>query len=144
MIKANQIGGIISRLRSLLTRKHKAYLVALFFLTLLLSLIETIGVSVIMPFISVASTPAILEKGRFHAIYAFFGFESVDNFIIAFGVAIVIFYIIRSAYNVIYTYILNRFALGTYRYLAKILYGRFLAIPYKVYTGKIHRNYCRA
>ncbi|MDR2842604.1 MAG: hypothetical protein LBV52_05330, partial [Spirochaetaceae bacterium] len=135
-LKIKHVGEIISKLRSLLSKKQKAYLLVLFFLTLVLSLIETIGVSIIMPFITVASNPGVLERGRYHIIFSFLGFTSEYKFIIVFGIGIIVFYVLRSVYNVVYTYILNRFALGTYTNLAKRIYLKYLAMPYKKYLAK--------
>ena len=126
----------VSRLRILLLRKHKLRLITLLFMTLLLSIIETFGISVIMPFISVASTPDMLDRGRYNAVFRFLGFTSKDSFIFCFGIGIIAFYIFRAAYNVFYTYIQNRFALGTFRYLANNLYEKYLSIPYKLYVQR--------
>ncbi|GMO48874.1 MAG: ABC transporter ATP-binding protein [Termitinemataceae bacterium] len=136
-MKIGLIGDVVSKLRFLLSHKQKYYLIILFFLTLLLSIVETIGVSVIMPFITVASNPAVLEKGgRFNLIYDFLGFRDQHKFIIFFGICVIAFYFFRSLYNVFYTYIMNKFALGTYTYLAKKCYLKYLSIPYKVYVQK--------
>ncbi|MDR3356514.1 MAG: ATP-binding cassette domain-containing protein [Spirochaetaceae bacterium] len=132
----NFIKPIVGKLRILLLRKHKLRLIVLLFMTLLLSIIETFGISIIMPFISVASAPDMLDRGRYNAVFRFLGFTSKDDFIFYFGIGIIAFYILRAAYNVFYTYIQNRFALGTFRYLATNLYEKYLSLPYKVYVQK--------
>ncbi|MDR0409864.1 MAG: ABC transporter ATP-binding protein [Spirochaetaceae bacterium] len=132
----NFIKTVVSKLRVLLPRKYKMRLGILLLMTIFLSLIETFGVSIIMPFISVASTPDILDRGRYGAVFTFLGFTSKDNFILCFGLGIIAFYIFRSAYNVFYTYIQNRFALGTYRYLANKLFEKYIMLPYKIYIQK--------
>ncbi|MDR2803639.1 MAG: ABC transporter ATP-binding protein, partial [Treponema sp.] len=132
----NFVKPVISKLRVLLQRKHKRRLVILLFMTILLSIIETFGISIIMPFISVASTPDMLDRGRYNMVFRFLGFTSKDDFILCFGIGIIVFYVLRAAYNVFYTYIQNRFALGTFRYLADSLYEKYLSLPYKIYTQK--------
>lgn len=127
---------VLSKLRSLLPRKYKIYLVTLLFMTILLSIIETFGISIIMPFISVASNPDTLDKGRYNMVFTFLGFTSKDNFILCFGLGIVAFYIFRAAYNVFYTYIQNRFAFGVYRHLANNLYKKYISLPYRIYVQK--------
>jgi ATP-binding cassette subfamily B protein/ATP-binding cassette subfamily C protein len=89
-----------------------------------------------MPFISVASAPDMLDRGRYNAVFRFLGFTSKDNFIFCFGVGIIAFYIFRAAYNVFYTYIQNRFAFSTFRYFATNLYEKYLSLPYKVFVQK--------
>jgi ATP-binding cassette subfamily B protein/ATP-binding cassette subfamily C protein len=105
-------------------------------MTLILSVIETIGISVLMPFISVASNPLLLEGGRYKIIFDLFNFKSKDYFILIFGIAIVVFYFFRAGYNVFYTYIQNKFSLGTYRHLANELYRKFLSMPYTQFIQK--------
>jgi ATP-binding cassette subfamily B protein/ATP-binding cassette subfamily C protein len=89
-----------------------------------------------MPFISVASNPATLDSGAYKAVYDFLGFESKNRFIIAFGIGIVVFYVFRALYNMIYTYTLNRFSLGTFRHFSAGLFKTFLSIPYKVFVQR--------
>jgi ATP-binding cassette subfamily B protein/ATP-binding cassette subfamily C protein len=110
--------------------------VTLLFLTILLSLIETVGVSIIMPFISVASNPDTLDSGVYKAVYDFLRFESKNRFVIVFGIGIVVFYVFRAVYNIIYIYILNRFSLGTFRHFSAGLFKTFLSIPYKVFVQR--------
>jgi ATP-binding cassette subfamily B protein/ATP-binding cassette subfamily C protein len=127
---------IIGKLRGLLNRKQKLYLITLFMLTIVLSIVETAGVSVIMPFISVASNPNLIDTGYYKKFFDLLGFVSKTNFIIVFGITIVCFYIFRAVYNVIYTYILNLFSLGMFRHFATTLFKTYLTIPYKVYVQK--------
>jgi ATP-binding cassette subfamily B protein/ATP-binding cassette subfamily C protein len=101
-----------------------------------LSLIETAGVSVVMPFITVASNPDIISTGRYKFVYDLLGFTDTTRFILFFGTAIIIFYVFRSVYNIVYSYIMNRFSLGTYRYFASRLFKTYLGLPYKVYVQK--------
>jgi ATP-binding cassette subfamily B protein/ATP-binding cassette subfamily C protein len=89
-----------------------------------------------MPFISVASMPDILERGKYNAVFTFLGFTSKDDFIFCFGIGIIVFYILRAAYNVFYTYIQNSFAFGVFRYLSDKIYEKYLSLPYDIYVQK--------
>jgi ATP-binding cassette subfamily B protein/ATP-binding cassette subfamily C protein len=106
----------------------------LLFLSILLSFIETIGDSVIMPFISVASNPDLIETGIYAKFFNYFGFSSKASFVTIFGILIVIFYVFRAAYNIIYTYTLNNFSMGISRHLSLRLFKIYLSIPYKKYV----------
>ncbi|MDR2482379.1 MAG: hypothetical protein LBD08_01965, partial [Treponema sp.] len=86
---------VIHKLGALLSRRHKAYLAALSLMTIGLSFIETIGISVIMPFISIASNPGLLDSGWYKAAFDFFKFTEKNAFIIALGIGIIIFYGLR-------------------------------------------------
>jgi ATP-binding cassette subfamily B protein/ATP-binding cassette subfamily C protein len=132
----SDISSIPSKLNRLLDKRRKLFLLILFFMAIVLSLIETAGVSVVMPFITVASNPDIINSGRYKFFYDLLGFTDTNKFILSFGIAIIIFYFFRSIYNVCYSYIMNRFSLGTYRFFASRLFKTYLAIPYKVYIQK--------
>ncbi|MDR1566879.1 MAG: ABC transporter ATP-binding protein [Treponema sp.] len=127
---------IPGKLNELLERKRKFYLITLFFMSIILSVIETAGVSVVMPFISVASNPEMVDSGGYKYFYDLFKFTGKNNFIISFGAGIIVFYIIRSFYNIFYSYSLNKFSLGTYRYFAARLFKTYLALPYKIYVQR--------
>ena len=126
----------LKKLNLLLTSKQKLYLFILLMLTLFLSFIETIGISTIMPFITVASNPEVLDEGTFKDVYNFLGFTSKTSFIVTFGFLLVAFYFFRMIYNVAYTYTINKFSLGTHRKFTLNLFKIFFSIPYKNYVQK--------
>jgi ATP-binding cassette subfamily B protein/ATP-binding cassette subfamily C protein len=127
---------IPEKLSFLLSRKYKIFLIVLFILTLFLAFVETVGVSAIMPFITVASDPAMLDEGNYKFIFDFFGFTEKSAFIIAFGIAIIVFYIFRSIFNVTYTFVLTKYSLGAYRSFALNLFKVYFSIPYKHFVQK--------
>jgi ATP-binding cassette subfamily B protein/ATP-binding cassette subfamily C protein len=105
-------------------------------MSIVLSVIETAGVSVVMPFISIASNPDAVDSGWYKYFFDLFGFTGKNTFIITFGLVIIVFYIFRSLYNIFYSYSINKFSLGTFRYFATRLFKTYLALPYKVYIQK--------
>jgi ATP-binding cassette subfamily B protein/ATP-binding cassette subfamily C protein len=127
---------ILKKLNWLLDKRRKLYLAILFCMSILLSAIETAGVSVVMPFISAASNPGTIDSGWYKYFFDFFGFSEKNTFVISFGIAIIVFYAFRSLYNIFYSYSLNKFSLGTFRYFAARLFKTYLALPYKVYVQK--------
>ncbi|MDR0668690.1 MAG: ABC transporter ATP-binding protein [Treponema sp.] len=127
---------IPKKLNRLLERKRKIYLVILFVLSILLSVIETAGVSVVMPFITIASNPGAVDSGWYNYFFNLFNFTSKNTFIISFGITIIVFYVFRTIYNIFYNYAVNKFSLGTFRYFATRLFKTYLALPYKVYVQK--------
>ena len=124
------------QVNQLLDKKRKLYLIILFFMSVVLSVIETAGVSIVMPFISVASNPDVIDTGWYRFFYDLFGFASKSRFVITFGIAMIFFYVFRSVYNIFYDYSLNKFSLGTFRYFAGKLFKTYIALPYKTYVQK--------
>ncbi|MDR1614934.1 MAG: ATP-binding cassette domain-containing protein [Campylobacteraceae bacterium] len=123
--------GIIKKLRVVLDRKTKIILLIMLFCTILFSVLEMVSISAIMPFISMASNPDIIEGGYYKIAYDFFGFENRENFIIYFGVFLVVFYLFRGLYSLLYTYFLNKFAFDNFSRFANKLFQNYLYMPYK-------------
>lgn len=121
----------INKLRSLLTRRDKIILLGLFFATIAYSVIETFSVSIIMPFISFASNPNLITSHSIsHGIYTFFGFKDTFEFMIAFSVALIVFYIFRMLYAIAFTYAQNRFAYKKFHFFAYRLFSKAVEINY--------------
>ena len=135
---------VVSRLFRLMNRKQKIMILLMLFLVIGFSLVETIGISAIMPFISVVSNPELLESGYFKMVYDFLGFNSPERFIIVFGICIIIFYIFRGLYSVFLSYSIKRFSIGIYKYFTKKALKINLTIPYKVFTQKNSGELIRA
>ena len=127
---------VTDKLLRLMTRRHKIYLCLMLVLTIGFSLVETLGISAIMPFISIVSNPALLETGWYKKAFDFMGFASAERFIITMGVGIIIFYIFRGVYSVVLTYFTNRYSVGMYRHLSEKIFRINLTIPYKVYAQR--------
>ena len=125
-----------AKLNQLLDRRRKFLFAILLIMAIIFSLVETAGVSVIMPFITAASNPETIDSGNYKYFYDLFGFTGTNTFILAFGIAIIIFYFFRMLYNTFFNYSMERFSFGTYRYFATKLFKSYLALPYKVYVQK--------
>jgi ATP-binding cassette subfamily B protein/ATP-binding cassette subfamily C protein len=105
-------------------------------MTIGFSLIETLGISAIMPFISLASDPGLLESGWYKKAFDFIGSKTPESFIIALGIGIIIFYLFRAVYSVFLTLFINRFSAAIYKYFSKITFRRFLFVSYRVYAQR--------
>jgi len=127
---------VIRKLFKLLIRKHKVYMSVLLVMIIGFSLIETLGISAIMPFISLASNPELLESGIYKKVFDSLGFINNEKFIITFGISIICFYIFRAVYSVILTYFMNRFSLGMYKYFSLKSFKTWLSVSFRAYTQK--------
>ena len=96
-----------------------------------------VGVGAIMPFVSVASDFSLIESNSYlHTFYTLFKFEKPLDFVVTFGVVLVVFYIFRAALNMLYFYALNRFAQGRYHLLAYRLFENYMGMEYKHFIDK--------
>jgi ATP-binding cassette subfamily B protein/ATP-binding cassette subfamily C protein len=100
------------------------------------SIIETIGISAIMPFISVVSNPKLLETSFYKIMYDFLGFSTPEKFIIVFGTGIIIFYLFRGVYSIMLAYVTRRYSMAIYTYFSKNLFKTYLSVSYKIYVLK--------
>lgn len=132
-----KIANDLSKLRFLMSRRDKFILLWLLLATILFSVIETLGISVIMPFITFASNPAQILSSQFSKhIYDFLNFSSTLNFMIFFSVVLIGFYIFRAVYSIVYIYLLNRFAFRKAHYFAYQLFGKMVETNYFNFTKK--------
>jgi len=132
----SDLKSLFAKFGRLLDKRRKLFLIVLFFAGILFSIIETAGISVIMPFIAVASNPELIYSGWYNFFYERLGFTNATTFVIFFGMAIIIFYLFRSIYSIFFNYILNKFSWGAYRHFTARLFKTYLALPYKVYIQK--------
>ncbi len=126
-----------SKLRAIMTREDKVSLLVLLFMSIVLSIIETVGISAIMPFITLASNPAkVLENEYSIIIYNFFEFNTTTEFIIFFGVVLILFYIFRAVYSMVFNYMLNKFSSGRFHIFSVRLFKNYTNLPYKEFVKK--------
>ncbi|WP_456394147.1 ATP-binding cassette domain-containing protein [Nitratifractor sp.] len=126
------------KLNALLSHHDKRLLVLLLLLSIAVSIVETIGISAIMPFIAVAGNFDLIHTNHWYAkAYEIGGFGSEVNFVVAFGIALILFYLFRSAFNLFYFYILARFSKGRYHLIAYRLFESYVGMPYRHF---IERN----
>ena len=86
----------LNKIAIILTAKDKKKLIGLVFLSFIITLIETIGIFSIVPFIAIASNPALISTGYYMKVYNIFGFTSIPSFLISFGFILTGFYIKRN------------------------------------------------
>jgi len=125
---------VLDKLFRLLTHRHKIYLIILFVMSVGFALIETLGISVIMPFISMASDPNLLNSGWYRKAYDIAGFTSPESFIIGLGIGIICFYVFRGVYSFTLAYATNRFSFGLYKHFSKKVFKTVLSVSYRLYA----------
>ncbi len=128
---------ILSKLNSLLSKRDKKILILLLLFSILISIIETVGIGIIMPFISLASDFTKIDTDRYFTFfYHLFEFKTPLNFVVTFGILLIIFYIFRAILNLGYFYALNRFSQGRYHILAYRLFENYMGMDYKNFIDK--------
>lgn len=104
---------MLKKINYILDKEQKIKLVVMLIVILIGALFELLGVSAIMPLISVATNPdAVNEKWYLILIQDIFGFHEAKQLIVFLALALVIVYIVKNVYismmyNLQYGYIFN-------------------------------------
>ena len=126
-----------SKLFSILTRHDKKFLFILVFISIIVSLIEMIGVGAILPFINIASNFDNIHSNTYtERLYTFFHFNSNIDFVITVGIVLLLFYFLRSLLNLGYFYLLAKFSKGRYHLIAYRLFENYLGMSYRSFIDK--------
>lgn len=132
---------MLKKLNSILTQRDKKFFYILIIFSIIVSLIEVIGISAIMPFLSVAMNfDNIHSNEYFSYIYTYLNFKSEIYFIIALGVALFLFYVLRSALNIVYIYLMTKFSQGRYHLIVFRLFENYMGMSYKNFINKNSSN----
>ena len=128
---------MVKKLNSLLSKRDKIFLLFLLIFSILIAIIETAGISVIMPFIAVATDFSKIFNNKYlNLIYQFFAFNSPQSFVIGFGIFLIFFYIFRSAINLTYFYFLAKFSFSRYHLIAYKLFQNYIGFSYKDFVSQ--------
>lgn len=128
---------MLKQLKAILLHKDRIYIYFLLFFSLIVSLIELVGISAIAPFISVASDFSLIESKPYYAyFYHLFNFSSPYDFVVFFGIALLFFYLFRSIINLIYQHFLARFTFGRYHLIVGRLFVNYLGMNYQDFITK--------
>jgi len=128
---------ILNKLYKILTKRDKQVILYLVVFSIIISLIEMIGISIIMPFIAVASDFTLISSNNYYReLYEFFNFESEINFVVSFGIVLIAFYMLRSGINLFYAYVQARFTHGRYYLIVYRLFENYMGMSYKNFVKK--------
>jgi ABC-type multidrug transport system fused ATPase/permease subunit len=124
----------IKKINLLLNRRDKLFLYFLVLFALVMSVIETISVSIIMPFVTFASNFETIHSNKYSSyIYKLFDFSDNVSFILAFTVVLVFFYIFRVFLNIIFAYLSAKFGALRYSFIVCRLFENYLGRNYQDY-----------
>lgn len=128
---------IISKLNDLLDRAQKKKILIIFFLFLLMSLFQVIGVAAIFPFINLVMDPSMIETNRLlNLVYRKMNFSDVDAFVIFIGIAIFCLILFSNVLSAFTVWAKTRFVMGLNHSLSRKLLSLYLSKPYIYFLNK--------
>ena len=126
------IKNYLKKLNTVLTKQDKNFLYMLLVFSLIVAIIETVGVSIIMPFIAVASDFSLIESNQYYQnAFNFLNLTSSIDFVIQFGICILLFYFFRAFINSVYIYYVLKFTFTRQKTIMNTLFRNYINIPYK-------------
>ena len=131
----------IKTLWKILNTQEKKRMLFLLVMILILSFIEMMGISSILPFLAVASNPDLVtENKQLHKIYQYIGFSSTENFLILLGAVVAGFIFLRSFFNILVKFTKSRFSNLMGHNMAVRLLGNYLSREYVFFLNENSSN----
>lgn len=127
---------IFSLTWKILRKKQKGIFVLLFISILIKALLETIGVSVLIPFVQAILTPEkLIQNEKLKPFLDFFNIESTTSMLIFVSTAIILFYLFKNAYSLLCTYWQQKYRCWVQKDISVSILQEYLKRPYNFFIG---------
>jgi ATP-binding cassette, subfamily B, bacterial PglK len=127
----------IRKVLALFDRRDKSILLCLSGLTVLMALIQTVGVASIMPFMNLVGNPDLIDESRWLSwLYERFGFDAYRTFLIFVGMMVLAVMAFSNGFTALTNWLLIRFAWRQENRIAVRLLGKYLHEPYVFYLNR--------
>ncbi len=128
----------LKKIFKLFPGKDRVKLLILFFMMLVSSFLEVLGISVIPAFVvAVAEPDRILELNIVGDFLKSIGITSSESLVIYGAILLIVVYITKNVYLVFYQYLKKKFVANRGVYLQNRIFKAYLTAPY---TFHLHRN----
>lgn len=122
----------LKKLNYILTGRQKRESIKIFFLIIMSSLLEMIGVSIIVPYVSALIEPEkLLDNMLVTRIVSAIGISSSIGLIVIMSIAVVCIYIMKNALLVFSEYETLKYQNNVQKELAELMLGSYLRRPYE-------------
>ncbi len=127
----NELVDTTKKLLLLFDRGEKKKLLILFFMMIIAALFETFGIGVIVPFVGIVTNPSIIkEHSSINFLYKLFNFQSTTSFLIFSVCILLIIFILKNLYIILFQNAQNRVILNQQVKLSRRLFREYLSKPY--------------
>ena len=133
----NERAGMLTKLGYIFDKRDKWRIAMLLAAVVVGSFLELLGVTIFMPFINIIQEPGTIRKKWYlNLAYETFRFQSVQSFMIALSVVIIVVYIIKNVYLIIEKSYIYRFSYNTQMKLSTRLLSTYMKEPYTFHLNK--------
>ncbi|MFH5205580.1 BC-type lipopolysaccharide transporter PglK [Campylobacter coli] len=127
---------MLKKLFFILSKEDKIFLFFLLVFSIFVSFVETFAISLVMPFITLASDFSYFDRNKYLISLKEYLNIPVFEIIVYFGVGLIVFYVFRALLNSYYFHLLARFSKGRYHAIAYKVFAKFLNTDYENFTQK--------
>ncbi|ECV2155705.1 ABC transporter ATP-binding protein [Campylobacter coli] len=127
---------MLKKIFFILSKEDKKFLFSLLLFSVFISFIESFAISLVMPFITLASDFSYFDRNKYLIQLKDYLALPVFEIIVYFGVVLIVFYVFRALLNAYYFHLLARFSKGRYHAIAYKVFSKFLNINYENFTQK--------
>lgn len=125
------------KIKSLFNARERRHILYLLLGTIVMSLLEVVGIASIVPFMAIVSKPEIIHENIYlNFSYQYFGFTSDNQFLMASGVLALIVLSFSNCYNAFMTWRMNSFGNMQGHRLAMRLLSNYLSQPYLFFLNR--------
>lgn len=128
---------IVKELYKIFDRKQKKKVFVLLCMMVVGALLETMGVSLILPFVSlILDSDSIYENEWMHSIYQILGMKSARDFLVLLCVGLILLYVLKNVYLYFMYSIQYRFASNNKLQMSSGLFSIYLNKSYEYYLSR--------
>ncbi|EOI5270447.1 ABC transporter ATP-binding protein [Campylobacter coli] len=127
---------MLKKIFFILSKEDKKFLFSLLLFSVFISFIESFAISLVMPFITLASDFSYFDKNKYLIQLKDYLALPVFEIIVYFGLVLIIFYVLRALLNSYYFHLLACFSKGRYHAIAYKVFAKFLNTDYENFTQK--------
>ena len=135
----------IRTLWKVMDRQDRLFLPVALVLVILTSFTEMFSIGVLLPFISIVTDPAQIQRNVYlNWLYHFWKCQQLSQFILYFSFAMIGVYLFKLIYAVFFSYIQLRYSRRIYNKVVSKLFISFTKQPYLKFISNNTANYSQA
>ena len=143
--KITKAFAIIKQFLGILTRKFKIRFVFNFIAILGASLLETLSVSLLLPFVQAILNPDKLMQNKYVNVFVkFFNIKSTNTFILGISLFVISFFIFKNIYQILCRYWQNKFRADLQVHISDTILTSYMSRPYSFFidhnSSELMRN----
>ncbi len=125
-LRNNILFQTVRHLKTVLSARHKKKALAIFFLTISSSILDVLGLAVILPIITVSLNSSIIHSNRYlRFLFHAFGFVSDKSFSAFLLITLLIVFILKNGFSVLITYWQSKFSYSISTDVAGLQFKRY-------------------